>query len=224
MIAILSDVHGNYPALKAVLNEIDKLNCNMILSLGDVCGYYCMINECIEELRMRNVINIMGNHDYYIVNNEKCVRSYTANLCLDYQKRILKTDNFKWIKQSVPEYKTPYFWAVHGGWNNFLDEYIDDFSFLDEESKFKFYFSGHTHVQKYVSGEKSVYINPGSVGQPRDYKNTAAFCLIDDKQKIIFKRVKYDIDLISKKMKEAGFPERVSSCLYYGVKIGEDEK
>lgn len=224
MIAIISDVHGNYPALKAVLNEIDNLNCTNILSLGDVCGYYCMVNECIEELRMRDVINIMGNHDYYIANNEKCGRSYTANLCLEYQRKIIKNDNLTWIKKSVSKYCSPDFCAVHGGWNDYLDEYIDDFSFLDKETKIKYYISGHTHIQKLVRGKKAVYVNPGSVGQPRDYKNTAAFCLIDDNQEIILKRVKYDIDLMSKKMKEVGFPERVSLCLYYGVKIGEDGK
>ena len=51
VIAIISDVHGNYPALKAVLAEIDNIGCNRIISLGDVSGYYCMVNECIEEFR-----------------------------------------------------------------------------------------------------------------------------------------------------------------------------
>ena len=79
MIAIISDAHGNYPALKAVLSEIDKLNCGRIISLGDVSGYYCMVNECIDEFRRRNIVNLMGNHDYYVLGRVDCPRSYTVN-------------------------------------------------------------------------------------------------------------------------------------------------
>ena len=39
MIAIISDIHGNLPALEAVLARIDELGCSSILSLGDVVGY-----------------------------------------------------------------------------------------------------------------------------------------------------------------------------------------
>ena len=66
MIGVISDIHGNYPALQAVLKELDIEGCSQVISLGDVCGYYCMINECIDELRNRDIINIMGNHDKYI--------------------------------------------------------------------------------------------------------------------------------------------------------------
>ncbi|MFW9882206.1 MAG: metallophosphoesterase family protein, partial [Candidatus Thorarchaeota archaeon] len=72
MIAIIADIHGNYPALKAVIEDIEKYNIDTIYSLGDVAGYYCMINECINLLRVKNVINIFGNHDLYIVNNKDC--------------------------------------------------------------------------------------------------------------------------------------------------------
>ena len=48
MTAFISDIHGNLPALEAVLEEIDKLGCGQVICLGDICGYYCMVNECIE--------------------------------------------------------------------------------------------------------------------------------------------------------------------------------
>jgi predicted phosphodiesterase len=43
MIAIISDIHGNYPALRAVLAAIDAMDVESIISLGDVAGYYSMI-------------------------------------------------------------------------------------------------------------------------------------------------------------------------------------
>lgn len=223
MIGIISDIHGNYPALCAVLSELDRCGCEEIISLGDVCGYYCMINECIEELRKRNVLNIMGNHDYYILNNESCGRSYTANICLDYQRKVLKKENIAWLKKSVKHLKRDNMWMVHGGWHDFLDEYITDFSFLDDEtSNIDIYISGHTHVQKMVKGKHAIYINPGSVGQPRDGIPSAAYGIIHKTGQIELKRTAYNIDEIAAKMQEVGFHKRISSCLYRGVKIGDD--
>ena len=224
MIGIISDIHGNYPALMSVLEELDKIGCNNIVSLGDVCGYYCMVNECIEELRKRNIKNIMGNHDYYVVNNEKCGRSYTANLCLDYQREVITADNLEWLAQSVDNIILDNIWMVHGGFKDFLDEYIEDFGFLNCHSNIKIYVSGHTHVQKKVSGKFGIYVNPGSVGQPRDHLATAGYAVIYDEEHIVLGRTEYEIDRIYDEMLKAGFPERVSSCLYYGVKIGENER
>lgn len=51
MIAIISDVHGNYEALKVVLKKIEQLEIKKIFCLGDVVGYYSQVNECCDALR-----------------------------------------------------------------------------------------------------------------------------------------------------------------------------
>lgn len=225
MMGIISDIHGNYPALEAVLRELDAAGCDRILSLGDVSGYYCMVNECIDELNERGIRNIMGNHDSYICFDKRCQRSYTVNNCLAYQKKILTEKNFEWLKDSVPYIRENDRWFVHGGWNDYVDEYVTDFSFLDKEhGNITLFASGHTHIQTIVKGEKAIYFNPGSVGQPRDGNPAAAYALIDKDGNIDLKRTTYDIDRIAYEMERAGFQERVSSCLYHGVRIGEDGK
>ena len=55
MIAIISDVHGNYIALQEVLKTIDNMGITDIFCLGDVVGYYSQVNECCDELRKRKV-------------------------------------------------------------------------------------------------------------------------------------------------------------------------
>ena len=65
-IALISDIHGNFEALKQVLFAIDKLKINKIFCLGDVVGYYTQVNECCEELQKRNIPCVMGNHDWYL--------------------------------------------------------------------------------------------------------------------------------------------------------------
>ena len=64
-IGLISDIHGNYEALKSVLSEMDRFGVSEIYSLGDVVGYYSQVNECCEELIEREIPNLMGNHDWF---------------------------------------------------------------------------------------------------------------------------------------------------------------
>ncbi|QNM06852.1 metallophosphoesterase family protein [Qiania dongpingensis] len=223
MIGIISDIHGNYPALEAVIEELDKYGCDEIYCLGDVCGYYCMVNECIDLLRERNITTIRGNHDSYLLGESLCPRSNTVNLCIKYQKSVIKEENYQWIK-GLPLYLNENkFCAVHGGWDDYLDEYIEDFNFNDEKiMKFNknIFFSGHTHIQKLQFQNQMTYCNPGSVGQPRDYISSAAFAVLDH-EKIRMKRKEYDIDRIKYAMIQEGFDEYFYSNLYRGCRIGE---
>lgn len=219
MIAIISDVHGNYPALKAVLKKIDALGCSKIISLGDVSGYYCMVNECIDEFRKRGIINILGNHDYYILGLGECPRSYTVNRITEYQRKIITKENLEFLSKSIPYLDYGNISARHGGWNDPLDEYVKKFDFESCSKDIKIYCSGHSHIQLIDKKDDIVYFNPGSVGQPRDNDNRAAFAVIADNDVTLY-RVEYNIDEITKRMKEAGFEERTYSCLYEGKKIG----
>lgn len=221
MIAVISDIHGNYPALKAVFETIDGLNCEQVISLGDVAGYYCMINECIELCQRKRVVNILGNHDYYLVNNERCPRSNTANLCLDYQRTLIKDKNMEWLSQSIALFDNDIFSMRHGGWSDPLDEYIKEFNFdIIKDKRQQVFLSGHTHIPQLVRCDDKLYCNPGSVGQPRDGDNRASFITVDDDLNIKRYRISYDIDMIAQEMKRCGFYERVYSCLYEGVQIG----
>ena len=223
MIAIVSDIHGNLPALQSVLNDIKKHKVSKIISLGDISGYYPFINEVIGLLKENNVINLIGNHDRYIIDDTECPRSYTANICLKYQKDVITTENKVWLKQSINKYEFANVSMVHGGWVDNEDEYLykvtDDYFNMFH---FKYFFCGHTHVQKHIimkSGKE--FINPGSVGQPRDGDNKAAYCLFDlSNNTIKLKKVPYNIDIVAEKMKSLGFEEKVYNNLYQGSRIG----
>lgn len=223
MIAVISDIHGNYPALEAVVEDIKKKGIHRIISLGDVAGYYCFINECIELCRKLNIINILGNHDYYLISNKGCPRSYSANICLKYQMSIISNENRSWLEQSEKYIDTDMISFRHGGWSDPLDEYIYDFSFdMVAGRREKIFVSGHTHKQVYLEDNKGKkYLNPGSVGQPRDYDPHAAYATIDDHLNVTLHRVEYPIIDVINKMKSIGMQDRLSECLLHGTKIGE---
>ncbi len=220
MIAIIADIHGNFPALVSVMNEIDRLECKQIYSLGDVAGYYCMINECIDLLRKRSITHLLGNHDYYLSQGLPCPRSGAATICLYHQRKVVSKENLSWLDQSKKSIFYNNISMVHGGWNDPIDEYlyeIEEHYFNDLAGEI--FLSAHTHVQKLFHFSEKIYCNPGSVGQPRDEDNRAAYAVITDDQ-ISLKRVEYDIDEIAFRMKKVGFNPYFYSNLFHGIKIG----
>ena len=130
----------------------------------------------------------------------------------------------EWLKKTKEYIDTKLISFRHGGWQDYRDEYIYSFDFdLIKERKEKIYVSGHTHIQTVLYENNRIYVNPGSVGQPRDYLPTAAFALIDDDNdyKVILRRTQYDIECIINKMHSKGFPSKIAECLIKGTKIGE---
>ena len=64
-IAILSDIHANEPALKAVLRDVAKGKIGRIVCCGDTVGYGASSNACVSRLQGLGVASVMGNHDFY---------------------------------------------------------------------------------------------------------------------------------------------------------------
>lgn len=219
MIGIISDIHGNYEALKAVLNELDRIKVKKIICLGDIAGYYCQINECCEALRERNIFSLMGNHDFYLTTGESCPRSNSANACLDYQRKVIKPENMEWLASLSFSSEKDALRIVHGGWNDPMDEYINPSREYFDSLNGSYFASGHTHVPCVWSGGGKTYCNPGSVGQPRDGNPKASFALWSGTG-FELKRVDYNIEMIQKAMIEVGFSPYFFDNLSKGVQIG----
>ena len=220
MLAILADIHGNYPALQAVLDQVDRLDCERVISLGDVAGYYAQPNECIAVLRERKILNLMGNHDHYMVTGCECPRSRSANDCLAYQRKVMTADNLAWLAESPVSAALGEIRMVHAGWNDSLDEYLLN----PEEGYFRdltgtIFLSGHTHIPIVRDFGDKLYANPGSVGQPRDGDPRASFAVLEGRQ-VRIERVAYDIDATASAMREAGFNLYYYRNLYGGTRIG----
>ena len=221
-LAVLSDIHGNYPALKAVIDNIDGNHVDEIICLGDMVGYYCQVNECIDLMRKRNIHCLLGNHDYYMISGT-CCESKTVKMCIDYQRTIISEENYNWLRTLKPYYDTNEISCRHGGWNDALEERITlfDFSRISDYTQ-ELFLSGHTHKQGLQVDEKTkkVYCNPGSVGQPRDNDPRSAYLIVHPDMRIEMKRVAYNIDEIVSKMKNANQGDWIWKGLYTGEKVG----
>jgi predicted phosphodiesterase len=221
MIGLISDIHANAAALRAVLAELDRLGVDEVLCLGDVAGYGPQVNECCELIRARGIPTLIGNHDFYLAFDAPCPRSTAANLCLDFQRRIVDPAHKAWLGEN-PKFHDipPDVRMVHAGWNDPLEEYLIELRpAYFEALQGRRFFSGHTHVQGvWPVGEKT-YCNPGSVGQPRDGDPRAAFAVIDGEQ-VSLHRVDYDIDEVADAARAQGYEDRLFLNLYDGARIG----
>ena len=216
-IGLISDIHGNYEALKAVLAELDKLNVSDVYCLGDVVGYYPQVNECCDELKLRNIPCIMGNHDWYMASGGFCPRSKSVNDCLTYQRKIITEENINWLKSFGIYRQIENIQMLHGGWSDPIDEYLQPSKDYFSKIHGKYFVSGHTHIQNLQKYGNKIYCNPGSVGQPRDNDPRAAFAICDDGIFSLY-RVKYDFQIVFDLMREAGFSDYYYGCLKTGAK------
>jgi putative phosphoesterase len=219
MIAIISDIHGNLPALEAVLERIDALGCRRIISLGDVVGYYAQPGECIDLLRARGIVNILGNHDHYIVSGEGCPRSKLVSDITDYQRTIISPEQVSWLATSKSFIADGPIHFYHGGMRDPIDQYLYQIGLADLPDDASILFAGHTHVQALLKLGGKRFCNPGAVGQPRDGDPRAAFATLAG-DVIDLHRVDYDIDRTAFHMRQTGFPAKCYENLYIGAQIG----
>ncbi len=214
-IAFISDIHGNFEALKAVLAEIDRLGAHTIYCAGDVVGYYSQVNECCAALRARDIACVMGNHDWYMAGGGFCPRSRSVNDCLAYQRRVIDPDHVAWLRSFPVHRQIGEIQMVHGGWADPIDEYLKPSAEYFAQVQGRLFVSGHTHLQTVQQFGEQVYCNPGSVGQPRDGDPRAAFALFDN-GKFSLHRVAYDMQTVFDLMDAAGF----NDYYYGGLKTG----
>lgn len=106
-IAIFSDVHGNLPALEAVLEDIEQRGIQQKFCLGDLVDFAPWGNEVIERIRNLNIPCIMGNHDERIAFDLPVIplskhseEETTARfIAIDHSKKSITQDNKKYLAE-----------------------------------------------------------------------------------------------------------------------------
>ena len=67
MFAVISDIHSNLEALQAIFDDLAQRGVEEVVCLGDIVGYGPNPRECIDLIRTRCRIAIMGNHDHAVL-------------------------------------------------------------------------------------------------------------------------------------------------------------
>lgn len=237
--AIISDIHGNLEALEAVLEHIRGLKVDQTVCLGDVVGYGASPNECCEVLREAEIPTICGNHDAVACGiEEPWGFNPVALQAVMWTRQSLSKENLDWLKNLPDNMQFKDFLATHGSPTDrdcYLFTWEDVLPHLSyvAESQYDLCFFGHTHSpgifsadgiysvdedSKFALGEgKTFFINPGSVGQPRDGDPRAAYGLYNSaKREYEHVRVAYPVEVAAAKIIEAGLPAFLAERLALG--------
>jgi len=237
--AVLSDVHANIEALKAVLQDVEGRKIRNIVFLGDAVGYGPDPNECVELLKERCNIILAGNHDWGVVGQTDITYfNEYARTAIEWTKGVLTKKNLKSL-QSFPiqgEIEEEDMFLVHSTpkepsqWHYLLTLWDAEINFNYFNNKYCFL--GHSHypfiIERLPSGELVTYkekapkgqteryiTNVGSVGQPRDGDPRASYAVVDDENLEIV-RVPYDVGAVQNKMRKAGLPSLLIERLSVG--------
>lgn len=204
-IALFSDIHANYPALMAVLDQIEVENPDAIYCLGDLVGYAPFPNEVIQEIRKRKIPTIAGNYDEGIgLASNQCGCAYKTDhdqsmgaISISYTNSIIGEEERAYLK-NLPRHLALDFefngekfrlLLVHGSprkINEYLFEDRDEKSLMRimEQAGAHIMAFGHTHkpYHRILQQEDGAFrhaINIGSVGKPKDGDNRACFVLLE---------------------------------------------
>ena len=233
LIALISDIHSNLEALRAIWKEIK--HADVILCMGDLVGYGASPNEVVEfvreQMEKRTFLCVRGNHDNAIAFGAEWGFNPYARQAVRWHQRVMTSENLEFlrrlpVRQLFTDDTGRSYLLIHGSPRAPLDEYL--FPWLPD-GEFKAVLSyirqddllvGHTHVPMFkLVGERRV-INPGGIGQPRDGDWRAAYALIDTETSppynVEFRRVEYDVDEAARKIIEAGLPRFLAMRLYEG--------
>ena len=242
-ILVLSDIHSNFVALNAVIK--DAGNFDRVWCLGDVVGYGPEPNECISRLREFDLVCLAGNHDLGIVGKVPLWDfSQDAREVISWTRHWLTTSNHQWLESlsGTTVVVDPSITLVHASPRDPIWEYIVERDVARSNLDFittPVCLNGHTHMpiifRKPWDGMRvlevplpinspirlvphdQMFINPGSVGQPRDEDPRAAYAIIDlDAMTLTHRRVLYDVSATQKLMKQAKLPGRLIRRLRFG--------
>ena len=239
-IAVVSDIHSNLVALDAVLGALGSVDA--VWHLGDVVGYGPEPDGVVERLRAVGAVGVKGNHDDAACGGES-IETFTpdAQIAAEWTRVHLSEETRAYLA-GLPERLEPPgtgFTMVHGSPREPLYEYLSDaFSARENLTALTtdYCLVGHTHVplilredrgrihaQSVEAGDRlsldrrRVFLNPGSVGQPRDGNPAASYMSIDtETSAVTWRRVAYDIESTQAAILVAGLPPRLARRLSSG--------
>jgi diadenosine tetraphosphatase ApaH/serine/threonine PP2A family protein phosphatase len=196
--AVISDIHSNAEALKAVLADIDARGIERIVCLGDLVGYGPDPLECVDLVRRRCDWCLMGNHDFgvlYEPTNFNAAAESSAYWSRDQfdaePDEKLRAERYEFlgrlkvrIVEQAPGGDTTIL-AVHGSPRRPINEYIFPEDTMNAPDKMEALFDrvkkialvGHTHVPGVFTDEPDFY-PPGELGE-------ATYKFLEDEKAII---------------------------------------
>jgi diadenosine tetraphosphatase ApaH/serine/threonine PP2A family protein phosphatase len=239
-VAVISDVHGNWHALEAVLASIDEDAPDEVWCLGDLVGYGPRPNRCCSSVAGRADICLVGNHDLGVLGEIDLEEfSHDAAASARWTQSVLDGDARTYLSGLRPAAEVEGAELYHASPRDPVWDYVLTYEGAHaalDMTEAAVILVGHSHVPLAIQLEAGRLgggvagdgaepeldsgrwlLNPGSVGQPRDGDPRAAYLLLELGSKATFRRVPYDIEQTQVEIRERGLPDALAERLAHGV-------
>ena len=224
-VAIVSDIHANWQALEAVLEDIKKQGCEKVLCLGDLAMAGPQPRVVIDYVRGQanwtviqgNTDKLIGDFSPQIIDKMKSAFPVMANALLD-DVLVLEEDKKEYLKnlpaQMNLEIEGVKILMVHGSPRRNNEDILPDMPLeqiqeILEGVDADLIFCGHTHVPcGYQTNKKQTVVNVGSVGRPMTEDARACYVIADFQDggfSVEHRFVDYDRDGAAEVMRSRGF-------------------
>jgi predicted phosphodiesterase len=211
-VAALADVHGNAPALEAVLAEVRAEGIDRVVCGGDVALFGAHPAECAERLRGLGdrLVAVRGNCDRYLLEESEAPEDEMD--VLRWTQNALGGELTRWLGELPATAELPDQGAlvVHASPRSDEDVIMPD---TDERAVGEMLagttaatvLCGHVHIQYRRQVGPRELVNPGSVGLPSDGDRRSAWAVIEDGQ-VSFRRTAYDVEGVIAELQRIGHP------------------
>jgi len=241
-LAVISDIHSNLEALRAVLADLEGAGVQEVVSLGDNLGYGPDPAAVLQLLRRRGIPSVMGNHELALLEPGYLNWfNHQARQALILNRRRLGPEDLAWVRGLPPYLVRWEVRLVHGLPPDSITSYLFEtggsrLARIMSQLPEPLCFVGHTHQLQWVclQGRRvkrrsftatplelrpgwRYLVNSGSVGQPRDGDTRAKYVIYDQEAATVeARKVEYDFRRTAAKMRELGLPEVYARCLEGG--------
>ena len=229
-IAVITDIHGNLPALEASLEAIEAIGVDAIYCGGDLVGYGPHPNQVCRLIEDRGIPTIYGNYDYAIARElDDCGCAYVTQ-----HDRELGQQSVAWtlahtdqrskdFMRTLPfdlrfELGSQRIRLVHGSPRKVNEYLFEDkpgrlYERLARLAECDVLVFGHTHKPWIHTYGGVLFVNCGSVGKPKDGDPRAGFAILEldetGQLRASIERVPYDAQAVANEVAAAGLPRRV---------------
>lgn len=235
-ILLLSDLHGNFPALEAISAKHPPKDFDAVLNCGDSTVYCPFPNEVLDWLRTFNVPTIRGNTDDKVI---KLLKGKSFKKPAKMEKRIMYSSTAEMLTTLNKEfllklkkkysYKAPchhirLFHGSPGGHEEFLFADTPDqrFKELAAEVDCNIVITGHSHSPYHIHIDGVDFINPGSAGRMFDGNpdvSHAVLTLQGKQVRVEHFRTSYNIKKVTDRINQLGLPPIYSEMYRVGKKL-----
>jgi len=234
--AVFSDVHGNLPALEAVISDMAGHRLDEVFHLGDLVGYGPFPNEVINLVKTKGIPGVMGNYDDGVgFERDDCGCAYReeaqrqlGHRSLNWTKAHVTRANKEFLRSLPRELRFSHagfgVLLVHGSprrINEYLYEDRPDRSFkrLLDMGRCNVLLCGHTHLPYHKTIDGKHIVNVGSVGKPKDGDPRATYAILTlgEGLSVEFRRVSYDVERTAQAIEASGLPNEYAEMLRKGI-------